>query len=136
MGYSTTYTLKWEATAAWRAPALCEHVSQPGASFCSTCGRPTGVRALDDVVAAHIAASEEMSYVLEKDGRSSESGKWYEAEEDLKAMSLEIRGVIFHLAGEGEEPGDLWDAFALDGQVEKHKAKIVRATVPAEWRKS
>ena len=48
----------------------------------------------------------------------------------LEAMSHEIPGVLFHLKGEGEEAGDIWDLFALDGKVQKHQAKIVRQNEP------
>lgn len=131
MGYSTSFDLHWKATDAWKAKPLCGHKREPGKKFCADCGKPAIDVALDDVVGDYIEANENMSYALRRDGKGSDSCKWYEHQEDLAAMSKAIPGVLFHLEGEGEESGDIWDAFALDGKVEKHEAQIVRVTEPS-----
>lgn len=134
MGYSTTYKMKWTAVT-WKPQPLCSHPKASDAKFCATCGKPNACLTLDDVVGFYIESHEEMAYALEPDGSTRESCKWYKHLEDLKKMSEEIRGVLFHLEGKGEEAanGDIWDAFALDGQLQKHEAQIVRVTEPKPW---
>lgn len=50
-----------------------------------------------------------------------EGMKWYSAEEDMKALSKELPDVLFRLAGVGEEQGDEWVSFFLNGEVERHQ---------------
>ena len=129
MGYSTRYEMTWEAKN-WKAKPLCAHPKSAKAKFCETCGKPNTTVALDDVVGSYIEEHEEMHYALEQDGSTNQSCKWYDHAKDLEVMSCEIPGVLFHLKGEGEEAGDIWDLFALDGKVQKHQAKIVRQNEP------
>lgn len=133
MGYSTRYSLRWEAVT-WKPAPLCNHAKSATAKFCETCGKPA-TRSLDDVVAAYIAdhEDEEIGFALDRDGSTTDSCKWYDHLDDLAQMSREIPGVLFHLSGEGEEAGDIWDAFALNGATQKHKVKIVRVTAPHAW---
>ncbi len=110
MGYSTRYELHWTETPA------CKGVDVAA------------------VVAQYIEArGDDIGYALEPDGTTSESCKWYEHEADMRIMSRAIQGVVFHLTGEGESAGDIWDLFALDGEVQKHPAKVVRVTEPEPW---
>lgn len=132
MGYTTTFRLSWTPMT-WKPKPLCEHEKAPDAKFCAICGQPNKHVALDDLVAAYIHDHDMMSYALGLDGSTYESCKWYEAVEDIGIMSQAIRGVIFHLEGEGEDAGDIWDAFALDGETQRHTAKIVRVTEPVGW---
>lgn len=126
MGYSTTYKMKWTVVT-WKPTPFCSHPKAPDAKFCATCGKPNASLTLDDVVGSYIERHEEMAYALET------GCKWYEHLSDLKKMTEEIRGVLFHLEGEGEEAGDIWDAFALNGQTQKHEARIIRVTKPKPW---
>jgi hypothetical protein len=54
-----------------------------------------------------------------------ESCKWYDYEKDMKAVSKKYPTTIFILEGEGEESGDIWKAYFLDGKMQKCKAKII-----------
>ncbi len=131
MGYYTRFALSWTPTPAWRAKPLCEHPRQPDKSFCADCGRPAIDVPLDDVIGDYIEAHKEMSYAMARDGTTNNGdSKWYDHQEDLAAMSRAIPNVLLHLEGIGDTFDDVWDAFALDGHVEKHQAKIVRATEP------
>lgn len=132
MGYSTTFRLSWTPTT-WGPTPLCSHVKAPDAKFCATCGKPNVCTSLDSLVGSYIEDHETMQYALKPDGSTSESCKWYDAVDDIGIMSQAIRGVIFHLEGEGEDAGDIWDAFALDGATQRHAAKIVRVTEPVGW---
>lgn len=51
--------------------------------------------------------------------------KWYDWEDDVKAISQEYPHLLFSLEGEGEESGDIWKAWARNGKVVKVQAKIV-----------
>lgn len=84
----------------------------------------------DFVVADHISSDEAMSYALMPDGGTRLKCKWHDHVRDIASLSKKCPGVTFHLTGEGEEAGDIWDAYALDGKVQKHKAKIVRVESP------
>ena len=50
--------------------------------------------------------------------------KWYEWETDMKTISKMYPGVLFTLEGEGEESGDLWQAYFKDGKVQVSRARI------------
>lgn len=50
--------------------------------------------------------------------------KWYESEEDMQKISRQFPGMTFMLHGEGENTGDLWEAYFHDGQVEYCRAEI------------
>jgi hypothetical protein len=52
--------------------------------------------------------------------------KWYDHDEDCAAMSKHFPGVVFKLHGEGEEQGDIWEAYYKDGL-----CQICRALRPA-----
>lgn len=136
MGYSTRYKLSWTPTAAWKEPPLCSHAPPRTDKFCKECGRPNQTVKLDEIVGDYIEEREDMSYALTRTGETNDSCKWYEHEEHLAEMSKAIPGVVFHLTGVGEEAGDIWDAFALDGEVQKHPAQIVRVESPKPWKRS
>lgn len=131
MGYYTNFNLEWERTETWKDVPNCSHSPPSNVKFCSECGVARGVRGLDMIVGDYI--EEELNGVIDRDGRGHSSSKWYDYEDDMKKMSTAIPGVVFHLRGEGEENGDIWDLFALDGKVQKHYAQIIRVTAPTSW---
>lgn len=53
--------------------------------------------------------------------------KWYSFEEDMIALSKEFPNLIFHLHGEGENAGDLWEEHFMNGKVQYCPAEI---TIP------
>lgn len=53
-----------------------------------------------------------------------ESQKWYEYEEDMKAVSKQFPEMIFELDGEGEENSDMWKAYFQNGEMEYCPASI------------
>lgn len=53
-----------------------------------------------------------------------DSIKWYEWKEDMLKISKRYPLTIFVLHGEGEESGDLWKAYFLNGKMQKADAKI------------
>lgn len=55
---------------------------------------------------------------------ASDNMKWYEHEEDLKSLSLKFADVVFVLSGKGEEDGDVWKKYFLNGRMQECPAKI------------
>ena len=53
-----------------------------------------------------------------------ESVKWYECEEDMNQISLLYPDILFVVHGEGEESGDLWNHYHLNGQIQRDVAEI------------
>jgi len=51
--------------------------------------------------------------------------KWYDHDTDMLKLSLEFPGVLMTLNGEGEEAGDIWVKYYLDGKMQEEQAKIV-----------
>ena len=50
--------------------------------------------------------------------------KWYDHADDISALSKKYPEVLFELYGEGEEAGDLWKKFFLEGLCINVKAQI------------
>lgn len=48
--------------------------------------------------------------------QETDSWKWYEYERDMLKLSSQHPGVLFTLHGDGEESGDLWIHYFLDGR--------------------
>lgn len=68
--------------------------------------------------------SSEAKYALDEDGESGEACKWYTHAEDLIKFSLNYPTWLFTLSGEGEESGDVWRLYVLDGKKQLAKAKL------------
>lgn len=126
MGYITSFELKWERLAGseYTDVPRCEHPVARDANYCPVCGTPSGTIDLDERVANYIEANQEIAYALTPKGEPAESCKWYEHETDMRKMSEDIKHVLFTLHGEGEESGDIWTAYFLNGKMQKEKAMI------------
>lgn len=55
----------------------------------------------------------------------NDSCKWYDHENDMKALSLLYPETTFLLEGEGEESGDIWQKYFKNGKVQTCRAEIV-----------
>lgn len=54
-----------------------------------------------------------------------EQCKWYEWKEDMIKVSKRYPLTIFIIDGEGEESGDIWKAYFLNGKHQYTKAELV-----------
>lgn len=50
--------------------------------------------------------------------------KWYEVDEDMEELSKAFPDVTFRLHGEGENQGDVWDSYWLNGVEEFCNAEV------------
>jgi hypothetical protein len=126
MGYNTAYALTWEKQKGYKPSPNCEHDPKSG-KFCPECGAAVGVTSLDSEIGDYIAKHDDMSYAMTLGGSTQEQCKWYEHDKDMIEMSMKFPLVLFKLHGEGEESGDIWDAYYLNGKSQKHKARVMIA---------
>lgn len=136
MGYYTRYALSWQPQPDYKAKPNCEHTPSADAKFCPVCGKPTMPKELDALIVKYITGTpmSEMSFALQSNGDTHPETKWYAWFEDMLKMSAEIPNVLFKLHGEGEENGDIWDAYFLNGKGQHHRAEIViKPCDPQAW---
>lgn len=56
---------------------------------------------------------------------TQEPCKWYKSSDDMKTMSSQFKDILFELRGEGEEAGDIWKAYYLNGKEQMCKARVM-----------
>jgi len=61
---------------------------------------------------------------LEYAFNGDESIKWYDHVDDMRILSLRFPKVLFTLQGEGEEYGDVWKKYFLNGQTQEAQGVI------------
>lgn len=61
-------------------------------------------------------------YNWEDSGRLN--AKWYGHEADCLQVSKQFPEVVIEVSGEGEESGDIWKAYYLNGKTYRAEAKI------------
>lgn len=54
----------------------------------------------------------------------TESFKWYDCDDDMKKLSSMLPDVVLKMEGSGEEEGDLWQSYFLNGKHQYCPAKI------------
>ena len=59
---------------------------------------------------------------------STDETKWYEHEDDMKFLSNQFPDILFKLHGEGEEKGDVWDKYFINGKMQHCHAVM---TIPS-----
>lgn len=129
VGYYTVYTLTWSILGKNEAPS-CDHEKQDSAKFCPECGKPVKMVELSDLISDYIQEKQNESdffYAIDPDGGSTQSAKWYDYDNEMKMLSRNFPEVLFTLHGEGEDQGDIWNAYYLNGKSQKAKAEI---TIP------
>ena len=122
MGYYTNYNLDIER---YDDMVGCGHEFKKEDKFCPVCGRNLLTPFSIDEAVINFYDSEIGDYnfsdFIQGDG---EDCKWYSHEDDMKKISKKFIGYLFTLEGEGEESGDVWKKYYLNGKCQIAKAKI------------
>lgn len=66
-----------------------------------------------------------IGYALDTSLSCNSAVKWYDHDEDMIAVSKQMPNVLFCLHGEGDETGDIWDAYYLNGKSQYCRAEVV-----------
>lgn len=107
MGYQTNYTLRVNLLIANKIAEL------------------TNRSPLLEVIKQLRETNEEAQYSLTENGDcSGNDSRWYNHQEDLRKFSKLHPNILFSLHGEGEESGDLWNEYFLNGKCQVEKAQI------------
>lgn len=77
-----------------------------------------------DIIGHFRSIDDSASYALNSDGSCRDQTKWYGHGDSLISISKMYPDVLFTLSGEGEESGDLWKKYAMNGLVQKEEAVI------------
>lgn len=67
---------------------------------------------------------ESIAFAIDDNGDPQQRCKWYEHENDMRAISALHPGVLFTLSGDGEEQGDSWKKYFRDGNMQVAHAVI------------
>lgn len=67
----------------------------------------------------------EAAYSLDSSGDTRDASRWYESANDLKEFSKKYPNWLFTLKGRGEENGDIWSLYTVNGKQQLEKAHIV-----------
>ena len=131
MGYSTHYTLEHKYLDGPGFRPSCKHTKPKGANFCPVCGLQIGNIARDQDISNWISENwtdyPEDNYSSGEMLFDSEGVKWYDNEKDMLALSKAFPGILFTLHGEGEESGDIWNKYFLNGKMQVAKAEFAIA---------
>lgn len=73
--------------------------------------------------------------ILEHSGYSELWGvKWYDCRKHMADVSLLFPDTTLHVKGDGEENGDIWQAWYLNGKECYQKAVIMLPETPTEFK--
>jgi hypothetical protein len=70
---------------------------------------------------------EEISKISGYNNPFDDSCKWYDHEKHMREYSKNHPNTLFKLIGDGEENGDMWHEYYLNGKMQRAKAEIVFA---------
>jgi hypothetical protein len=77
-----------------------------------------------EVIKELIEQCKEAEYALSINGSTKEASKWYSRDIDLREFSKKYPSLLFELYGEGEDGGDLWREYYLNGKMQRDKAQL------------
>lgn len=66
-----------------------------------------------------------IDYALDEDLECIQEVKWYNHKEHMAQLSTHIRDVLYVLSGEGEENGDMWKEYWINGLHHRCQAEMV-----------
>ena len=125
MGYSTKYTLMLDIT-----EVLSERYEKKQHDIeeiqLSNISNELKLRLIKEVEASYRASFPTRRDVVDFLGFNpfEDSCTWYAHEVDMKAFSMKHEDVIFILYGDGEENGDMWTKYFLNGKMQEERAVI------------
>jgi hypothetical protein len=135
MGYYTRYSLELEQLEVvdQKAKSIKELIAQISNS--NEVDRTQLIKDLQDIENPPITSAEEIiaklretnenaKYSLGEDGEAQDESKWYDHEPEFKEFSKQFPSWLFTLTGEGEESGNLWKKYFLNGKVQIANAII------------
>lgn len=124
MGYYTKFTLTWSRVESLNPAPTCSHKEAKGNKFCPVCGVAVGTIPPSKMISEYIEKNKDAFYAIDEYGESQDTAKWYDHEDSMKALSKAFPSVLFTLNGEGEESGDLWNKYFLNGKMQVAKGVI------------
>lgn len=83
------------------------------------------IEALHNIVEALHNFDEDSKYALDEKGGTLESVKWYSYQESLLKFSKFFPDWVIILSGVGEEVGDFWREYFLNGKSIRVKGEVV-----------
>jgi hypothetical protein len=84
----------------------------------------------DDLEKVRIEQEIEKSpYMHNAYAENGDSQKWYDYEEEMQAFSRAFPDVLFTLSGIGEEQGDVWTKYFLNGKMQECRAVLTHNPV-------
>lgn len=78
-----------------------------------------------DVIYNFLQVCEDARYAINDKGKTEESCSWYDLKKDLENYSKNHPNIVFIMSGFGEESGDVWKMYCINGKSEYIKAKMV-----------
>lgn len=78
----------------------------------------------ESVISALRSEIDEAATAFDIYGTTENNCKWYNAKEDVAKFSKMYPTWLFTLSGEGEEAGDLWKCYILNGKTQDAPAQI------------
>ena len=79
---------------------------------------------IKDLTVSKFRELDVIGYAFTENLNTYDSVKWYNHQSHMKILSEYIKDVVFLLEGEGEESGDVWKEYWLNGRVQKCKARL------------
>ena len=92
-------------------------------SICDKSGNDTSEEINEDVISGL-----GLEYVL-----GGDDCKWYNHEEDMIKVSLLLKDKLLKLHGVGEESGDIWDKYFLNGKMQVKRAEVKIPPYDSTW---
>jgi hypothetical protein len=124
VGYYITFTLKWEPIDKFTKVPNCEHPKPKNAKFCPECGKSIKMVDLSERISNYLADNQDVFYGINEFGESRDAVKWYDYNKNMIKLSEIFPNYLFTMDGEGEESGDIWRHYFLNGKEQKEMAQI------------
>ena len=116
MSYDTAYSLVYVSGS--QMVPQCNHPTSPTDRFCPSCGLQITAVHVVDIIERML--KETLAYTP-----FNEPCSWYTHVDDMCKITKGFPETIIALYGDGEESGDLWVKYFLNGKVQREQAEII-----------